>query len=96
MKFTKFSNEMVAELLTHLADNETFSTIRGLEGVSKSDVQETLIEIAHFVKESGEDHPIMHRSQIKRQHLSNKTSEVISSLSPNEEGKLLKSFKISE
>ena len=95
MKFSKFTADTVAELLVHLADHESFASLKGLKHVSKSDVQTVLLEIAGNLKESGAQQPLMRKSQLGQKDLAQKTTQAISKLTPKEEEILLKSFRIS-
>lgn len=95
MKFSKFTPEMVSELLVHLADHERFSSLKPLH-LAKGDIQNMLHEIADQIKEVTQNGPVVNRSQIKKEDFTSQTSRVISHLSPLEEDILLKSFKISD
>ena len=95
MKFSKFTPEMVSELLLHLADHERFSSLKPLN-LTKDDIQTMLHEVADQIKEATQDGPVVSRSQIKKKDFASQTSRVISHLSPLEEDILLKSFKISD
>lgn len=96
MKFSKFSNEMVAELLTHLADHEKFASLKGLRDISPSDVQELFYELSSSLKENSQNQPVVSRAAVNKKDFSATTNQVISHLSPNEEDMLLKSFKIAD
>lgn len=96
MKFTKFSSDMVAELLTHLADYEKFASLKGINNVTKIDIQTMLGELAEQVRATSDRQPIVRKSQLSNKDLAQKTSHAISKLTPKEEELLLKSFRISE
>lgn len=96
MKFSKFSHDMVAELMVFLADNEPFGSVNRVKDVSRSDVCTLFYEIAEEVKKASENLPVLKRSELRQTDLSDKTHQVISNLSPQEENILLRSFKIAE
>lgn len=86
---------MVAELLIYLADNENFDSLKGLKTISKQDVVALLQDMAGQLKEHSLKQPLMRKSHVKQEHLTDKTSKVIANLTPQEEDVLFKSFKIS-
>lgn len=94
MKFSKFSPEVVAELLIHLADNENFTSPRVIKKISKEDIQGVLRELADHVRESSKKRPVLDRTKLKRKELTENASKVLSELSTQEETILYRSFKI--
>lgn len=96
MKFSKFSHDMVAELMVHLAENESFVSIHKVKDVSRSDIKTLFYEIAEEVKKISDTLPVVNRSEIRKSDLSDSTHDVISHLSPQEENILLRSFKIAQ
>lgn len=94
MKFSKYSVDMVAELLEYMADHEDFADLRGIVNLSKSDIQTVLTELAQQVRAQGGKEPLLRRSQINQSDLTANVSQVISKLSPKEEEQLLRSFRI--
>lgn len=96
MKFSRFSHDMVAELLVFLAENEQFASIKRIKDISRSDVQTLLHEMAEQVKKLSENQAVVNRSEIRGNDLTDTTQEVISNLSPHEETILLRSFKIAQ
>lgn len=95
MKFAKYSPDTIAELLIHLAEHETFPSLKGTKNFSDADVKEIFNDMAGQLMEESKDIPIMRKSQVKQQDLPYKTHKVISKLSPQEEEILFKTFKIS-
>ena len=96
MKFSRFSHDMVAELLVYLAENEQFASIKRIKDINRGDVQTLLYEMAEQVKKLSESQAVVSRSEIRSNDLSDTTQEVISNLSPHEETILLRSFKIAQ
>ena len=94
MKFKNFTHEMVSEILRHLADNEKFSSLKETSAIKNTDVKELFYDMAQQLDDMAKETPVMRKSQLHRGELSNTTQEVISSLSPNEENMLFKSFRI--
>lgn len=94
MEFSKFSGETVAELLVYLSDHEDFNSLKGLKTIQKKDVVDVLRELAKQLQTQAEQAPIVRKSQVTQKDLGSKTSTVISKLTPDEENRLLKSFKI--
>lgn len=94
MKFSKFSGETVAELLRYLSQNEEFVSLKGLKTIQKKDVVELFQELASHLQDQALQQPIVRKSQVSNKDLGSKTSNVISKLTPDEEDRLLKSFKI--
>ena len=93
MKFKNFSQDVVAELLLHLAENEDFSSIKSLKAFTKEEVVEILNEISIGLKneitlEAGP------KVDFNNFDLSTQAQSLISCLSPREEMILFKSFKI--
>lgn len=95
MKFSKFSTDMVAELLVYLADHDKFESLKGFRDISRADVQNVLEELAEQVQQSGERQPLVRKTQLSDKELAQKTTQVISKLTPREEEILLRSFRIS-
>lgn len=94
MKFSKFSNEVVAELLVFLAKNEDFSSIKSIKSIQKKDVVEVLQELSDYIQHQSQADPIVRKSSVSSKQLGSKTTQVIAKLTPQEENQLLKSFKI--
>lgn len=95
MKFTKFSPDLVSELLVHFADNEAFPSLKDMPSISRGDVQNMLVELAEQVRELGGKEPLMRKSQLSQKDLTPNTTRAIAKLSPKEEEQLFKSFRIS-
>ena len=96
MKFSRFSHDMVAELLVYLAENEEFVSTRKIRDIGRSDIQTMLHEIADEMRKLSEQQPVLNRTEIRKNALSDTTQEVISNLSPQEENMLLRSFRIAQ
>ena len=94
MKFSKFSGETVAELLVYLSENEEFASLKTLKAIEKRDVVEVLRELSGQLHAQAEKQPIVRKSQVTNKDLGSKTTNVIAKLTPDEENRLLKSFKI--
>lgn len=94
MKFSKFSGETVAELLVYLSEHEDFASLKNLKSIQKKDVVDVLRELAGQLQEQANQQPIVRKSQVTNKDLGSKTSTVIAKLTPDEENRLLKSFKI--
>jgi hypothetical protein len=95
MNFKNYSQDMVAELLVYLADHENFDSIKTLKNISKQDVVALFQDMAGQLKEHSLKQPLMRKSHVKQEDLTDKTSKVIAKLTPQEEEILFKSFKIS-
>lgn len=94
MKFKKFSLNTVAELLTFLADRESFDSTKDIKNISKDDVRLIFSEISTQLKEMAHNQPVLNKFELKKEILSEKTNQVLSNLAPHEEEALFKSFKI--
>lgn len=94
MKFKKFSPDTVAELLTFLADRESFESTREIKNISREDVRLVFSEIAAQLKEVAQKQPVLNKFELKKEILSEQTNQVLSNLAPHEEEALFKSFKI--
>ena len=94
MEFKKHSTNAVAELLIHLADKEKFESVKGLNDFSRSDVATILREISAGLKQQTASEPLIKRQSLSNRDMTASIHHVITSLTPNEEETLLKSFKI--
>lgn len=95
MKFSKFSPDIVAELLVHLADHEAFVSVKDMPTITAADVQNMLVELADEVRANSGKEPLMRKSQLNQKDLTSRTTQAISKLTPKEEDQLFKSFRIS-
>lgn len=95
MKFSKFSPDIVAELLVHLADHEAFASVKDMPTITAADVQNMLVELADEVRANSGKEPLMRKSQLNQKDLTSRTTQAISKLTPKEEDQLFKSFRIS-
>lgn len=94
MKFKNLSQELVVELLMHLAKNEDFASLKTLKAFSKEEVAEVLIEIAEHLKNEITLETLGQKVDFNNFDLSTQAQSLISCLSPREEMILFKSFKI--
>ena len=94
LQFQKLSKEAVCELLSFLQENEEFSSLKSLKGISKQDVRGVLEEIVtQLQKELIEEMPAQ-KPNYSDHSLSSDAMSLISCLSPREEMLLFKSFKL--
>jgi hypothetical protein len=95
MKFSQFSCDTVAEVLTYLADHEEFSSIKPSKSLGKSEIKTIFYEIAAHLREESKNSPMLKRASLRQKEFTDQTHSVISKLTPQEEETLFKSFKIS-
>ncbi len=95
MEFKKYSPDTIAELLIFLADNESFSSLKGLPSFSKAEVSSILHEVANNLKSASHNQITISKDSVKQKEMTDNIHKVISKLTPHEENILLKSFKIS-
>lgn len=94
MKFTQMSREAVCELLVFLAENEEFPSVKALKNLSTEEVSQALTELAEGLRSEAAAEEPAAKANYNTRELSEKTLNLIGSLSPKEEMLLFKSFKI--
>ena len=95
MKISVMPKQTAAELLLFLAENEEFSAISKLlqEGITVEEARALLRELsAELLREAVQELNGKKYDVKKDSHLSPKTKNIISYLSPHEEKKLLEAF----
>ena len=93
-KIASVPKETVAELLYYLAENERFSSVTAnLKGdFSVPQVRNLLREVASTINEEAQDESVATDRVRVGAELSPKAREVLASLTPEEESKLLSAF----
>ncbi len=94
MKFKDFSCSTVGELLTYLADNEKFESVKQLGEMSPNQVKDILRVIAAELKKSDVMDSAYNKADVGSFELSSQAMKLVSCLSPREETILFKSFKL--
>lgn len=94
MEFKNYPKEVVSEILMHLADHESFGSLKGLKDVSRKEVAEIIREISKKLKAESEAELTGEKPSYTEHKLSQKTLALISCLSPREEMLLFKSFHL--
>ncbi len=98
IKLSTMPMDAAAELLLYLSDHERFSSIEALgDGVTETEVRALLRELGETL---GRQADATQKDEVeairKSRHLSPKTKNAISYLSPLEEKKLLSRFGLTE
>lgn len=94
MKFKDYNLETIAELLTHLAEKESFLSLRGTN-FNKEEVKALLLDMALQLKEQNDAVFMNAKEQVSQRELTDNVYKVISKLTPQEEKILFRTFKIS-
>lgn len=90
MKLKRYSKAEAIEILTYLADEDPFLSLRQARDIKVDQVRELLKELAqHLETEVDPD-----QTDFEHEGISTQAKQILSTLSPREERLLVKSFKL--